>query len=319
MTLWVGVASPISAQAPGLPETGYFNAIAAVVNDSVITRDEAFGYSRTAMQMAARRARTQEQYASEAMRVAQAGLEELIDRRLIVDEFKTAGFAFPESYVDDMVKRRVRAEFGGDRLILMRELRATGQTFESFRRGEMEAIIVTQMRLKNIKQHITISPKRIERFYEQNQDEYRVGDRVRIRMITLSMDRHTRGEAEDLAAEALAKIRAGADFAEVANEYSDDARRFRGGDRGWFDSRDSDLRQELKEAAFSLPAGTVSDVIDVGGALFIMKVQEKDVAKVRPLNEVRNAIEAELRTREEQRLEKAWVERLRRNSFIRYY
>lgn len=314
-----GPSARLYAQAAA--PSGLINGIRAIVNDSIITVDDTFNFSRPALQALARRVRSEAEYANEARRITQDAVEQLIDRQLIIDEFKTAGFNFPDSYIDDVVKNRIKREFGGDRLTLMRELRAMGQTYESFRAEERNAFIVSQMVLKNVNQQLIISPRKIEKFYQENQERFRVGDRLKLRMIVLVIDlsRHTRDEAQALAAEAMAKIKSGVPFADVADEYSDDARRFRGGDRGWIENKDADLRAELREVAFRLPAGSVSEVIDLEGALFIVKVEERESAQVKALKDVRAEIEAELLTLERERLQKSWVNRLRQKSFIRHY
>jgi hypothetical protein len=40
---------------------------------------------------------------------------------------------------------------------------------------------------------------------------------------------------------------------------------------------------------------------------------------VRPLKDVRLEVENELRNQERERLQKAWIQRLRNNAFVRYY
>lgn len=299
-------------------EPQLLNGVAAIVNQTVITVDEVQGFSRRALEAVARRVRTQAEFDAEAAKITKDALEQLIDRRLIIDEFHKAGYTLPDSLVEDLVKEQIRDQFG-DRLTLVKGLRARGQNYETFRNDQRDAFIVAQMILRNINQQIVISPKKLERYYDENREKFRVGDRVRLRMILVDASRHARGEPVKRAAAALEKIRAGADFIEVANEFSDDARRFKGGDRGWIEDKDSDLRGELREVAFRLEPGQVSDVIELGGTAFILKAEERSAAQVRPLTEVREEIETALVQDEKDRLQKAWLARLRQKAFIRYY
>ena len=50
-----------------------------------------------------------------------------------------------------------------------------------------------------------------------------------------------------------------------------------------------------------------------------MRVEAKYPAHVRPLNEVRDDIENTLRTQEQARIEKQWIESLKKKTFIRYF
>jgi hypothetical protein len=50
-----------------------------------------------------------------------------------------------------------------------------------------------------------------------------------------------------------------------------------------------------------------------------MLVEQKRSTHVRPLSEVRDDIEATLRTQEQSRLEKQWIGGLKKKTFIRYF
>jgi parvulin-like peptidyl-prolyl isomerase len=170
-----------------------------------------------------------------------------------------------------------------------------------------------------IAQEIVISPKRIERLYNQDQEKYRVGERAKFRMIVVEASRHARGEPRKIAEQVLVKARAGEDFAKLANEFSDDARITKGGDRGWIEDKETSLAKELKTVVFSLQAGQVSDVIELGGTAFVIKVEERKPAQIKPITEVRLAIEKQLRDQERDRLQTAWLKRLRKKAFIAYF
>lgn len=74
----------------------------------------------------------------------------------------------------------------------------------------------------------------------------------------------------------LSEIRAGADFAELAAEHSDDPN---GGDLGWF--RRGSMVREFEEAAFALPEGGVSDIVETQYGLHIIKVERFRVGERR--------------------------------------
>lgn len=298
--------------------TNHLTGIAAVVNDSVITASEVYAFTRRARETAARRPTTQAQFDQEVMKIQSAGLEQLIDRRLIVHEYNTAGYKLPESIIDDFLKQDIKREYG-DMVNLLKELRMAGRTYESYRQEARDALIMGEMVRLKIAQEIIISPKRIERVYQENQDKYRVAERAKVRMIMIDARLHARNEPPKIAAEALAKVRAGEDFAKVADEYSDDARSNKGGDRGWIERGQTTLDRRLMDAVFQLSKGQVSDPVDLGGSQFIIKVEEQRPAQVKPISEVRLEIENQLKIEERNRLQKAWLGRLRKKSFIAYF
>ena len=95
------------------------------------------------------------------------------------------------------------------------------------------------------------------------------------------------------------------------------SQREQGGDWGWVER--SVLRKELADVAFSLKPGQMSDIIETPQACYLMLVEQKRPAHVRPLSEVRDDIEATLRTQEQSRLEKQWIGGLKKKTFIRYF
>lgn len=320
MWIRVGLAAGALALAvlPVSAQTQLLNGVAAMVNKSVITFDDVRSASMRPMEAARRLSRTDTEFEQRSQQIQKDVLEQLIERELIVHEFNSKGYNLPESIIDEIVDRQMKEEFG-DRLTLTKTLRLRGQSYESWRKDQRDQFVIAQMTIKNINQNIVVSPKKIEKHYAEHADKYRVGDRAKIRMILVDKARHPSGEARKIAAEALQRIRAGEEFAKVAEAVSDDARRFKGGDRGWLENRDADLRKELREWVFKPESAGVSDPIEVEGAIFIVKVEEKKPAGVLPLGEVRQDVETTLKNEERDRLRQSWIKRIRQKQFVTYF
>jgi peptidyl-prolyl cis-trans isomerase SurA len=79
------------------------------------------------------------------------------------------------------------------------------------------------------------------------------------------------------------------------------------------------LRKEFADATASLKPGQRTGVIDLADACFLLQVEEVKSAQVRPLNEVRDEIEKTLLNQERTRLQKKYVERLKKKAFVRYF
>jgi parvulin-like peptidyl-prolyl isomerase len=103
----------------------------------------------------------------------------------------------------------------------------------------------------------------------------------------------------------------------MASVYSDGSARTTGGDRGWIDR--NFLNKELTEVAFGLKPGELSPVVDLAGGAYILYVEEVRIDYTRPLAEVQDEIEAELRGQEQERLIKKWIDRLKQKNFVRYF
>ncbi len=294
------------------------DAIQAVVHDAVITYNEVLTLNQQTAESLFRLYGNQPDLLQTKMNQTRVeNLEKLIDWQLILHEFRTAGYSLPESVLDDLVQERIKSRYQ-DRVKMMKSLQAQGLTYEDLRKHVKEQFIVEQLRLKNISQEIIISPHKIEGYYAAHRDEYKVEDEVKLRMIVLDGKADADGaKRRELAEEILRQIKGGADFAQMATLYSQEARKAQGGEWPWEDK--SALRKELADVAFTLKKGERSGVIETADACYLMEVQDLRAARVKPLNEVRDKIEKELLTNERDRLEKQWIDKLKKKTFIRTF
>jgi len=307
---------------PGLPlRAELADGILAIVNNSVITREQVVDYVAPAIDALRQEYAGQVDGASrfdqKATDVFNDGLEQLIERQLILHEYDISGYVpLPDSFVDELVEDRIHERYG-NRITFMKTLQAQGVTYEQFRKDVRDQYIISAMRQKNISQEIVISPYKIENYYLAHQDNFKIEDEIKLRMIVLNKSSADDPEPHRMAAEILAQIKQGASFAQMASVYSEGSQRAQGGDWGWVER--SVLRKELADKAFSLQPGQMSDIIETPQACYLMLVEQKRPSHVKPLSEVRDDIEATLRTQEQARLEKQWIAGLKKKSFIRQF
>jgi parvulin-like peptidyl-prolyl isomerase len=174
------------------------------------------------------------------------------------------------------------------------------------------------MHFVHVSDALVISPHKIESYYLQHTNDFKITDRVKLRMIMLDKkpDDET-GQTRKLAEEILSRIHDGAKFSEMASIYSQGSERSRGGERDWEET--APLQRELGEAVARLKPGAVSDVIETPGAFYLIQVEDVRPAHIQPLSEVRGKIEDILLTDERNRLQKQWIERLKKKTFVRYF
>jgi peptidyl-prolyl cis-trans isomerase SurA len=295
-------------------DTNIVDGVLAVINDTAITRQQVEDFIGPAIESLRREFAGQpDAFQQKLTGVINDGLEQLVERQLILHDFDAAGYRMPDSYLEEMVQDRIRDRFT-DRVTLMKTLQAQGETFESFRKSVRDQAIETFMRSKNIAQEIIISPYKIETYYQAHQDDFKMEDEIKLRMIVLNKASADDTNTVNLAREIRDKIKEGAAFADMASVYSQDAQRSQGGDRGWIER--SVLRPELADAAFALKPGQVSDVIETPETCYFMLVEQTRPSHVKPLNDVRDEIEKNLRAQEQARLEKQWIAKLKAKTFI---
>ena len=85
----------------------------------------------------------------------------------------------------------------------------------------------------------------------------------------LDVDKKNRAKAEEV----LKRARAGEDFAKLAQEFSSDGSKDKGGDLGWFGH--GDMVPEFEQAAYKLKPGEISDVVQSKFGFHIIKLEER--------------------------------------------
>jgi parvulin-like peptidyl-prolyl isomerase len=303
-----------TAQAPADTVDG----IAAIVNDRILTYSDVRELATPAIQNAYRLYNGEER----DKKVQQAGvdaLNTLVERALILHEYEEKGYKIPEHVFDNRMREIIEEQYGGDKNALIRTLQARGMTIDQWRQKYVkEPFIVQALRQKEVTSDLVVSPQQIETYYNANLDKFKLPYQVRLRMIVIKKAGTYPDEAVALAKDLVQKLDAGAEFTNLANVYSSGSQRAAGGDWGWVD-KESGLRKELAEAAFSLKAGQHSGVIETDDGFYIIQADEVRPARIRPMTEVRSEIEKALVQERRNQLQQRWIERLKKKAYIRYF
>ena len=314
------VASPLCHGALGQEQDDarVIDGIAAIVNGEVITYSQVRGLSAPRERLL----RTQfkgEELEKQIRAARDAALQDLIDRQLIVQSFQKEKYELPDYFVEQRVQQIIREEFGGDRATFIKTLQAQNYSLSEFKKLEKEKIIVAAMRGKNVKPVTTISPTKVNEYYQKHKAEFTAKEQIKLRLIMIPT-RAAEGNSaaqKAIAEEILGKLADGAPFDRMAQMYSEDATRDSGGDWGWIERKT--LAPQLEKVAFNLPAGRVSHVIELGPNYYILKVEEKRGGQTPSLAKLRPEIEKKLMQEETQRQQEIWLAGLREKAYIRKF
>jgi parvulin-like peptidyl-prolyl isomerase len=291
--------------------------VKAVVNNAVITYAQVVEFTAPAAETLRREYAAQpEVFQQKLAEALDNSLEILVERQLILHEFQAKYSKLPDSVVDELVQDQIREQFG-DRVTAMKSLQAQGMTYEQFREDIRDRYIESALRNQNVSREIIISPYKVETYYLAHQDDFKVEDEIKLRMIVLNKTSADDTNTPAMAREILSQIKEGASFPDMASTYSQGSQQKQGGDWGWVGR--SVLRKELAEVAFTLKPGQVSDVVDTPEACYLMLVEQTRPTHVRPLGEIREDVEKTLRTQEQARVQKNWIDSLKKKTFIQIF
>jgi peptidyl-prolyl cis-trans isomerase SurA len=311
-------AEPASAPNDGL-NLRFANGIAAVVEDKVITVDDVRREIAPLIGQLQRDARNERDFNEKLEQLQDDVIQNLIDRVLIVKEFrKDDKKHIPDSFIDNRIADIQAEEFDNDRSKFLAYLRSRGETLREYRKEVEEDIIYSYMRQEKRKSQSVISPVKIETFYKENKDRFYQEDGVHLRLIQFT---RSAGETDEtLRAKAnlvLARLKAGEKFEDLAREYSQDSRRAKGGDWGWM--KRSDLKPEFSDPLFALKKGEVSEPIMLPEGCFILYCEDRKYAGIQPIDNVRDQIEQVLQQQMTRNTQERWLERLRREGYVKHY
>ncbi len=308
----------ITALAPtSRAEPQLLNGVAVIVNDTIITFKEVFTAMADDEAFLERRFAFQPQVLEQKRKeLMQQRIEDLVERRLVLDEFKRAGYNLTDSVIESRINNDIRSY--GNRMTLMKTLQARGLTFENYKTKTRERFIIEAMSEHNVPRDPVVSPNRIEAYYNANKEKFQLPDQVKLRMISLTnRPNDSAYSPKKLAEEIIAKLKEGAPFPEMAKLYSQDPQAAKGGELGWVDRKF--LREELSEKAFALKKDEHSAPINLGGSCYILLAEDKRTSHIRPVTEVREEIEDTLKNEEMKRRHEKWIARLKQKSFVRYF
>ena len=197
------------------------------------------------------------------------GTQTIAENKLLLLEAKEAGFKADE----DSIHARM--------LVMKKSAGGTEAFLQNLEKRHMDSLsvlqelednyIVEKYVHENLFAHIKVSESEIMAVYSQD----KVATIRHLLMITKDKSPEEKAAIKKRMQGFQAQIKSGADFAKIAQKYSDDfGSKKHGGlirnvNRG-------DLFKEIDDVIFSLPVGGVSDVIESGLGYHIIKIEDRE-------------------------------------------
>ena len=260
-------------------------------------------------------------------------LEEMIAEALLDGDAKAIGLEVTDGQCRAFLERSLLRQLQAGGLtreeLGARIQSAEGITLEEFlaRRSKEDGLrrSVRQIELlrKRYPDESKVTPEEVQARYERDKDsKYTKEPEVRASHILIATEGATTDEAKaEKRAEAervLALCKApGADFAALAKEHSTGPSGPNGGDLGFF-PRNGAMVEPFAAAAFELPVGGVSGIVETQFGFHIIKVTDRREGGVEPLEEVRAVLADELFFEKIEGLRERHIAKLKESATIVY-
>ncbi len=310
---WIGLAGSAPAA-----DTFALDGYAATVNDRVITVGEALMAARAADREILAGAADVETARTRLRKNYARALRALVDQALMLEEAKRRELKVPDRAIDDQLATIIHERFADNRTAFLKALADDRITYAQYRDQTRDQLITLLLRRDEMRRRAAVPPGAVRRAYEERREQYRVPERVKLRVIRLAGAGLDAAARDALPARARAlrdRLAQGEDFAAVARAESADAHAAAGGDWSWLET--DTLAPELAKALAPLSAGQLSDVVAVESDLYIVRLEARREALVKAFDEVRPDLEKQLQAEEEERTFREWMQRLEERHFVK--
>ena len=256
----------------------------------------------------------------EAMKevVKKQAVESLINRTLLKEAMESEGIEVSGEEIDERMEM-IKSKFESPEAY-SQQLAGLGITQKELR-SEME----TSLRMEKLLQkHVgTIeepTEAEVESFYKENAERFKQPEMLRASHIlirTEPQESDPEKSAKRLeAAKLLGEIQKGADFGGLASQHSACPSKERGGDLGYFER--GRMVKPFEDAAFSLSAGEVSDLVETQFGYHIVKVTDRQQESTASFETAKDDISAFLKDQKREQAVKAYTDKLRAEATIEH-
>ncbi len=302
----------------------------AVVNGTEIKRDEVEKYYRTRINPEA-----QETSPEEVLSGKLNVVEQLVNNEILLERAKKLNLEASDGEVED---KFTELKSGYTEEEFQKKLKDGGMTVDDLKKDLRRQLSIQKLLNREVAAKVTITDQDVTDFYNTNRNQFNVADaQYRISQIVITPrkdqmirnrkndDATNEAEAERKAKMLEDKLNSGADFAQLAMDYSEDPNTSAtGGDLGYIPESSLNAPQTdpvLKRMVLSLKPGQVSPPIVLKDSIRILKLVAREAAGQRGINDpqVQQMIRDTLRNRKEQLLRNAYLAVARDEAHVTNY
>lgn len=302
----------------------------AVVNGTEIKKEEVEKYYRSRINPEAQET-SPEEILSGKLNV----VEQLINNEILLERAKKLNLEASDGEVEDKFTE-LKSQYTEEEF--QKKLKDGGMTVDDLKHDLRRQLSIQKLLNREVAAKVTITDQDVADFYNANRNQFNVAEpQYRISQIVITPrkdpmvrnrkndDATNEAEAERKAKMLEDKLNSGADFAQLAMDYSEDPNTAAtGGDLGYIPESSLNAPQTdplLKKIVLGLKPGQVSPPIQLKDSIRILKLVAREAAGQRSVNDpqVQQMIRDTLRNRKEQLLRNAYLAVARDEAHVTNY
>jgi len=240
-------------------------------------------------------------------------LEVLIDMKLQIQSAKRKGIDASAEEIAEALND-IKKKYSMDDEKLAVALKKEGFTLDEYKKKLSEQIILSRIVSQEVKNKIVVSEAELAKYLEKNRDSLITDDSFRVRQIFFKRPKSAadRKALEEKAEAVYQQIKAGENFAWLAQKYSEDPSGKTGGDLGLI--KKGLLAKEFIEVLPQMKAGDTSKPFWTDMGLHIFKLEEKIEKQSEAA--IKESAKNQLAEQRFSERYKQWLRELRENAYI---
>ena len=309
---WLAPAQAIAAEA------AVVDRIVAVVNEDIITLYDIESLMRPMINNIKAQGMSPERERQVEANLRSELLDNMINVKLTEQEVKRYKITVTEEEIENQlrqIKQRRSLTDENLRALLAQE----GVTLEEYRKELKLQIQRTKLVNREVKSKVVITQAEIKDYYDKNRSKYGGGIQyylwnlfVKLPPNPAPMERQT---AQALLGEALAELKQGRSFEELARLNAEGTKGIQGSELGLF--RVDELTPQLREVVRELKPGQVSPIVESDFGYQVVYVQRIQETAAKPLDQVESEIQEILFRETVDSRFNSWLADLRKRSHVK--
>ena len=226
--------------------------------------------------------------------------EELIDRKLILRAAAEAKMTMQEWVVESRIREIIKKGFDGDRNKLMDTLTRQKVSYPEWRARMKEDMVVSAMRYQVVDKNVSASPADLRKEYREHKSRYSDDSKVTVSVIALQPSEAAKRD-------------------KIAAQVKTEPFEALGAQRFVNVKPEDQFNPEICAEIAKMPKGTISRWIEVRGWNYLIRKEDETVGHIRPFEDAIDDVEANVKEEVAKRMYKAWLKRLRDETFVKVY
>jgi parvulin-like peptidyl-prolyl isomerase len=317
IVLLAGVAHADKTTSPNAGKKVHLERVVAIVNEAIILQSE-LDARLVPVQAEAQQITDPAERRRRLAKLASQILDEMVSEELIVQAAEAAKIEVESNEVQaalDEIKQQNNLDDAG----LQQALAAQGYTLTNYKSDLRRQLLRLRAVNQLVSPKIQITDEDVRARYDQMSRRSEAVSAVRLANILIKLPEHATeqqiNEGKERAAKAVARVKAGEQFADVAKDMSDDtSTKDTGGELGWFER--GSVNPDWEQLVFSMEKGDVRGPVNGPQGLYVFMVSDIKKSELKPFADMKEQLQRELRRRELDKQTQTWVEELRKKAYI---